>query len=375
MVKRQSKGKIRRIGVLTGGGDCPGLNAVIRAVTVHSILNHKIEVFGILDGYSGLINKKLKKMSQENVSGILPRGGTILGTSNRDNPFKYSTGSVLNNEKKYIDVSEEVVKTVEYNELDAVITIGGDGTQAIANKLYEECGIPVVGIPKTIDNDLDGTDVTFGFDTALTIATNSIDKIHSTAESHHRIMVIEVMGRYAGWIALHSGIAGGGDVILIPEIPFTIESIGEKIENRLSRGKRFSLIVVAEGAKIEGEDVVAARKVADPNDPVRLGGISTVVGNRIEDLTGIESRYTILGHVQRGGSPTAFDRILATRFGFHAVEAVVEGKFGSMVGLRGDKITTTPIKDAVAEPRRVKPDSDLVKTALAVGTSFGSKII
>jgi len=371
MDKKPPKRKIRRIGVLTGGGDCPGLNAVIRAVTSHSILNHKIEVFGILDGYSGLINKKLRKLNLENVSGILPRGGTILGTSNRDNPFKYSVGT-SEGERKYTDVSEEVIKTVEYNELDAIIAIGGDGTQAIANKLYEECGIPVVGIPKTIDNDLDGTDITFGFDTALTIATNSIDKIHSTAESHHRIMVIEVMGRYAGWIALHSGIAGGGDVILIPEIPFTIENIGKKIENRLSMGKRFSLIVVAEGAKIAGENVVAARKVADPNDPIRLGGISTIVGNRIEDLTGIESRFTILGHVQRGGSPTAFDRILATRFGFHAVEAVINGKFGFMVGLRGEKITTTSIKDAIANPRRVNPNSDLVKTALAVGTSFGS---
>ncbi len=365
------KKKIRKIGVLTGGGDCPGLNAVIRAVTAHSILDHNIEVFGIQDGYSGLINKKLRKLTLENVSGILPRGGTILGTSNRDNPFKYSADTG-NKEKKYIDVSDEVIKTVEYNELDAIITIGGDGTQAIANMLYEKCSIPVVGIPKTIDNDLGGTDVTFGFDTALSIATSSIDKIHSTAESHHRIMVIEVMGRYAGWIALYSGIAGGGDVILIPELPFTIEKIGEKINERLARGKRFSLIVVAEGAKIKGEDVVAARRVADPNDPLRLGGISMVVGNRIEDLTGIESRYTILGHVQRGGSPTAFDRILATRFGFHAVEAVIAGEFGHMVGLRGTNIRTTPIKEAVAEPRRIDPSSDLIKTARSVGTSFGT---
>ena len=365
-----TKKKIRRIGVLTGGGDCPGLNAVIRSVTAHAILNHGIEVFGILDGYSGLINKMIKKLSLEKVSGILPRGGTILGTSNRDNPFKYPDESP-GKEKKFIDVSDRVIKTVEYNELDAVITIGGDGTQAIANRLYEKCGIPVIGVPKTIDNDLGGTDVTFGFDTALTIATDSIDKIHSTAESHHRIMVIEVMGRYAGWIALHAGIAGGGDVILIPEIPFTIEKIGEKINERLSRGKRFSLIVVAEGAKIAGEEVVAARQVSDPNDPLRLGGISTVVGNRIEDLTGTESRYTILGHVQRGGSPTAFDRILATRFGFHAVEAVLKGEFGYMVGLKGNSVKTTPIRDAIAEPRRVKPDSDMVKTAEAVGTSFG----
>jgi 6-phosphofructokinase 1 len=228
-----------------------------------------------------------------------------------------------------------------------------------------------VGVPKTIDNDIDGTDVTFGFDTALSIATSSIDKLHSTAESHHRIMVIEVMGRYAGWIALHAGIAGGSDVILIPEIPFTMEKIAEKIDSRTKQGKRFSLITVAEGAKIKGEDVIAQRKVADPNDPIRLGGISTVVGNKIEDLTGIETRFTILGHVQRGGSPSPFDRILATRFGYHAVEAVMKGKFGHLVGVRGEKILTTPISEAIAVPRRVKPDSDMVKTAMAVGTSFG----
>jgi phosphofructokinase-like protein len=371
MNSKRIKKKIRRIGILTGGGDCPGLNAVIRAVTDHSIMNHGLEVIGIIDGYSGLINKKVKPLGLRDVSGILPRGGTILGTSNRDNPFLYPDPS-SGDEKKYIDVSDNVLKTVEYNELDAIITVGGDGTQAIANRLYEEKGIPVVGVPKTIDNDLGGTDVTFGFDTALTIATDSIDKIHSTAESHHRIMVIEVMGRYAGWIALHSGIAGGGDVILIPEIPFTIEKIGEKITGRLSQGKRFSLIVVAEGAKIKGEDVVASRMVKDPNDPVRLGGISTVIGSRIEDLMGIETRFTILGHIQRGGSPTAFDRILATRFGYHAVEAVLEGKFGYMVGLKGQNIHTTPIREAIREPRRVNPDSDMIKTAKAVGTSFGS---
>ncbi len=368
--------KIKRLGVLTGGGDCPGLNAVIRAVVDTAILNYGIEVYGIRDGYSGLINKKLKRLELSDVSGILPRGGTILGTSNRDNPFMYpaeegdETGE--DGKPKYIDVSKEVIKTVDYNELDVLITIGGDGTQAIANQLYEKCNIPVVGVPKTIDNDIDGTDVTFGFDTALSIATSSIDKLHSTAESHHRIMVIEVMGRYAGWIALHAGIAGGSDVILIPEIPFTMEKIAEKINARTKAGKRFSLVTVAEGAKMEGGDVVAQRKVADPNDPIRLGGISTIVGNRIEDLTGIETRFTILGHVQRGGSPSPFDRILATRFGYNAVEAAVRGEFGHLVGVRGEHIKTTPISEAIAVPRRVKPDSDLVKTAMAVGTNFGT---
>ncbi len=361
--------KLKRIGVLTGGGDCPGLNAVVRAVVNTAIREYNLEVYGILDGYSGLINKKIRPLELKDVSGILPRGGTILGTSNRDNPFKYPVEG--EGEKRYQDVSHQVIKTVEYNELDAIVTIGGDGTQAIAEQIYRQCGIPVVGVPKTIDNDIDGTDVTFGFDTALAVATSSIDKLHSTAESHHRVMVIEVMGRYAGWIALESGIAGGGDVILIPEIPFKMEKIAEKIDERAQRGKRFSLVVVAEGATWEGGERIAARKVADPNDPIRLGGISTIIGNQIEDLTGIETRYTILGHVQRGGSPSPYDRILATRFGFHAVQALVDGQYGTMVGLRGQDIKTTPISEAIAVPRRVKPDSDIVATAKAVGTSFG----
>ncbi len=362
--------KIKRIGILTGGGDCPGLNAVIRAVVHTATHKYGIEIFGIRDGYAGLINKQVQPMDRKEVSGILPRGGTILGTSNRDNPFKYPV-AVENGKKVYGDVSDRVQKTVEYNELDALITVGGDGTQAIAHQLFTRCGIPVVGVPKTIDNDLDGTDVTFGFDTALSIATLSIDKLHSTAESHHRVMVIEVMGRYAGWIALEAGLAGGGDVILIPEIPFNMNRIVQKIHDRENDGKRFSLVVVAEGAKPEGGELVVARKVQDPNDPLRLGGVSQFVGNRIEDLTGIETRFTILGHVQRGGSPTAFDRILATRFGYHAVEAVMDQKFGYLVGLRGQDIVTTPIEEAIAVPRRVQPDSQIIKTAMALGTCFG----
>jgi phosphofructokinase-like protein len=362
--------KIKRIGILTGGGDCPGLNAVIRAVVKTAYQEYGVEVFGIRDGFGGLIRKEVKKLELKEVSGILPRGGTILGTSNRDNPFKFP----VKNEKgetEYQDVSQQALKTIEYNELDVIITVGGDGTQAMANRLYETEGVPVVGVPKTIDNDIDGTDITFGFDTALSIATASVDKLHSTAEAHHRIMVCEVMGRYAGWIALEAGIAGGGDVILIPEIPFIMEKIAEKIHARQRHGKRFSLVVVAEGAKPEGGDVVVAREVADPNDPIRLGGISQFIGNKIEDLTGIETRYTILGHVQRGGSPSPFDRILASRFGYHAVRAVMDGKFGHLVGLRGQEIKTTPISEAIAVPRRVKPDSDLVQTAKALGTSFG----
>jgi phosphofructokinase-like protein len=362
--------KIKKLGILTGGGDCPGLNAVIRAVVHTACREYNLEVCGIIDGYAGLIHKNVRKLELADVSGILPRGGTILGTSNRDNPFRYAT-ETPGAKKEYRDVSAQALKTIEYNEIDVLLTVGGDGTQSIAHLFYEKHGVPVIGIPKTIDNDLNGTDVTFGFDTALTTATMAIDKLHSTAEAHHRVMVIEVMGRYAGWIALEAGIAGGGDVILIPEIPFQMDKVCEKITQRAQQGKRFSLVVVAEGAKAVGGELVVARQVNDASDPIRLGGIAAWVGNQIEDMTGIESRYTILGHVQRGGSPTPYDRILATRFGYHAVEAAMNRKFGHMVGLRGNEIKTTPIQEAVAVPRRVKADDDLVKAAKAVGTCFG----
>ena len=271
--------KIRKIGILTGGGDCPGLNAVIRAVVHTACSGHGIEVCGILDGYAGLIHKNVRPLALNEVSGILPRGGTILGTSNRDNPFHYSEpGPGVN--KEHRDVSAQALKTIEYNEIDALITVGGDGTQIIANTFFERFKLPVIGVPKTIDNDLDGTDVTFGFDTALNIATTAVDKLHSTAEAHHRIMVIEVMGRYAGWIALEAGLAGGGDVILVPELPYRIDKVCEKIRRRTDDGKRFSLIVVAEGARCEGGKLVVARQVNDASDPIRLGGIAAQVANQ-----------------------------------------------------------------------------------------------
>jgi len=363
--------KIRTLGILTGGGDCPGLNAVIRAVVHSARRQYGIKVVGIQDGYSGLIHNSVCQLELADVSGILPRGGTILGTSNRDNPFHFSEGKT-NAAAAYRDVSAQAMKTIEANGIDVLLTVGGDGTQSIAQEFFARYRLPVIGIPKTIDNDLDGTDVTFGFDTALNIATAAIDRLHSTAEAHHRVMVIEVMGRYAGWIALHAGMAGGGDVILIPEIPFKMDKVCAKILERQKQGKRFSLVVVAEGAKAEGGQVVVARQVPDGSDPVRLGGIAALVGSQIEDQTGIESRFTILGHVQRGGSPTPFDRILATRFGFHAVEAALHGQFGYLVGLRGSEIKTTLIRDAIAVPRRIAPDCDMVKTAMAVSTSFGS---
>jgi len=362
--------KIRKLGILTGGGDCPGLNAVIRAVVHTASRDYGLEVCGIIDGYAGLIHKHVRKLELADVSGILPRGGTILGTSNRDNPFRYAVDA-QGRKQEYCDVSAQALKTIEYNEIDVLLAVGGDGTQSIAQLFFEKHGLPVIGIPKTIDNDLNGTDVTFGFDTALATATTAIDKLHSTAEAHHRVMVIEVMGRYAGWIALASGLAGGGDVVLIPEIPFRMEKVCEKISQRTQQGKRFSLVVVAEGAKAAGGELLVARQVNDASDPLRLGGIAARVGNQVEDMIGIESRYTILGHVQRGGSPTPFDRILATRFGYHAVEAAMNRKFGFMVGLRSSEIKTSPIQEAIAVPRRVKPDDDLVKAAKAVGTCFG----
>ena len=363
--------KIRKIGILTGGGDCPGLNAVIRAVVHTAQRQFGIQVVGIMDGFAGLIHKNVCQLELADVSGILPRGGTILGTSNRDNPFHYAQ-ETPSGPGEFHDVSLQALKTIEYNEIDALLTVGGDGTQSCAQKFFERYKLPVIGIPKTIDNDLNGTDVTFGFDTALNTATIAIDKLHSTAEAHHRVMVIEVMGRYAGWIALHSGMAGGGDVILIPEIPFKMDKICAKIQERQKMGKRFSLIVVAEGAKAEGGQVVVARQVPDGSNQIRLGGIAAQIGNQIEDQTGIESRFTILGHVQRGGSPTPYDRILATRFGYHAVEAAVNHKFGYLVGLRGTEIKTTLLSEAIAVPRRVDPASDIVKTAKAVSTSFGN---
>ena len=361
--------KVKRIGVLTAGGDCPGLNAVIRAVVKTAINEYGYEVLGIRDGFAGLIKKNVFPLTEKDVSGILPRGGTILGTSNRDNPFKYRVEK--DGKSEFIDVSEQVIKTIEYNEIDVIVSIGGDGTQSIALEFYERYGVPMVGVPKTIDNDLGGTDVTFGFDSALQVATFSIDKLHSTAESHHRVMVIEVMGRDAGWIALHAGVAGGGDVILIPEIPYDIDKVAETIERRVKKGKRFSLVVVSEGAKPKGGDVVVKKIVDDPTMPIRLGGIGNKVGDEIEEKTGMETRVTVLGHLQRGGSPSPFDRLLATRFGYHAVKLINEGKFGQMVASKGNDIVNVSLAEAARNPRRVDPNSDIVKMAMALGTGFG----
>ena len=320
---------LRQLGVLTGGGDCPGLNPVIRAVTRKAI-QVGISVIGIRNGWKGLIVGETIPLNLQSVSGILPRGGTILGTS-RTNPFK-----------KPEDLAT-LLETLTRLQLDALIAIGGEDTLGVATKLVKE-GVKVVGVPKTIDNDLSATDYTFGFDTAVNIAMEAIDRLHTTAESHHRIMVAEVMGRHAGWIATYAGIAGGADVILIPEEPIDIDRVCDIITRRHARGKDFSIVVVAEGAQFKKDANVSVEKKLDEFGHARLGGIGHALGNLIEQRTGYETRVTVLGHLQRGGSPSAFDRVLGTRFGVKAVELALEGKFGQMVSLQGNTIVGVPIE-------------------------------
>lgn len=357
-----------RIGVLTGGGDCPGLNAVIRAVVKTATHQYHDEVIGIRDGFSGLISNKVHPLDSARVSGLLPRGGTILGSSNRDNPFKYA--EYVGGKMTQTDVSGVVVENYKKNGLDCLIVIGGDGTLDIAHKLAGK-GLNVIGIPKTIDNDLYATDVTFGFDTAIGTVVDALDKIHTTAESHHRVMVVEVMGRDAGWIAVAAGIAGGAHIILIPEIPFDMEKIVQKIYERKGRGRHFTVVVIAEGAVPAGGDRVIKRIVEGSSETVRLGGIGEYVANEIEKLTHLESRTTVLGHIQRGGSPSAFDRILSTRYGAAAVFHAHEGNFDHMMALRTPKIVAIPMTEALHQMKRVEVDGSHVVTARRVGISFG----
>jgi phosphofructokinase-like protein len=357
---------IRTIGVANGGGDCPGLNAVIRGVVRAAILQHGWRVVGINDGFDGLIWKeRTVPLTVKSVAGILPRGGTILGTTNRGNPFHYA----MEEEGRQVshDYSLTCCENMRRLGLDALVVIGGDGTLTIARDLGR-LGIPIVGVPKTIDNDLSATEVTFGFDTALQVATDAIDRLHTTAESHGRVMVIEVMGRDAGWIALHSGLAGGGDVILIPEIPFTLETVCEKIREREATGKNFSLVVVAEGVKLPPSD-----PSGKPFPIPRPGQAGILIGDAIHTTLKKDVRITVLGHIQRGGSPTPFDRILATRFGVEAVELIARGSFGRMVCLRAGEIESVPIDDAVGVSRRVDPNGGLVRAARAVGIAFGDR--
>lgn len=364
MAKREA---IRRIGILTGGGDCPGLNAVIRGVSKPAE-DYGMSVYGILDGFEGLVEGKAKELSNSDVSGILARGGSILGSSNKGDPFHWPVE--INGKIEIQDKSEAALKNYKSWGLDALIAIGGDGTMHICNKLFK-MGINVIGVPKTIDNDLEATDVTFGHDSAVYVVSMALDRLHTTASSHHRVMVVEVMGRYAGWIALNGGLSGGADIILIPEIPFSWEKIAEKIHERELMGKRFSLVCVAEGAKPIGGEITTRGSDLKRTDPIQLGGIGKVVADKIEEMTGKETRVTILGHLQRGGSPTPYDRILSTKFGAFAIELVAQKKFGRMVALKGNAIKNVKIEDAISHQKLVKPDDQAVFVAKAVGISFG----
>jgi ATP-dependent phosphofructokinase / diphosphate-dependent phosphofructokinase len=358
---------IHKIGLTTGGGDAPGLNAVIRAATKAAILKYGWQVIGITDGFDGLIwPEKARELTLDSVSGILPRGGTILGTTNRGNPFKYKT--VENGVEVVKDMAETVICNSRKLGIDAIIVIGGDGTQNIALQLFRK-GMNIVGVPKTIDNDLFATDVTFGFDTALHTATDAIDKLFTTGESHHRVMVLELMGRDAGWIALEAGLAGGAHVILIPEIPFRIQPICEFINRREQRGHRFTIVVVAEGVKFPSEMQVLFQK--ERRTLPRAGAVGNAVGDAIGMCSKKETRVTVLGHIQRGGSPSPRDRILSTRFGVEAVELVARGEFGRMVCLRGDDIQNVDIAEAVGRLKLVDPDGELVRAAKAIGVCFG----
>lgn len=359
---------IKRIAISTGGGDAPGLNAVIRAVTKVAISEYGWEVIGIRDGFDGLLKPDLiTPLDLSAIRGIISRGGTVLGTTNRGNPFKYAVEE--DGHRVLKDLSDRVVQRYHDLGLDALVLIGGDGTLGIGHELYKK-GINMVGVPKTIDNDLNSTDFTFGFDTALVTATEAIDKLSTTAESHHRAMIVEVMGRTAGWIALESSIAGAVNVCLLPEIPFDIAKVAQTVFERSEAGKSFSIVVVAEGAVPSGGQAIYAE--FDPTKGVaRYGGIGNWVGHEIAQRTGLETRVTVLGHLQRGGTPSPFDRILATRLGVEACRMIHEGAFDRMVALRCDKITSVLLEDAIDQLKLVDPEGEMVQTAKATGIYFG----
>jgi 6-phosphofructokinase 1 len=349
----------KRLGILTGGGDCPGLNAVIRAAVRTAIRDYDFRVLGIQLGFEGLLTGSTIPLTAESIRGILPKGGTLLRTTNRGNPFEYPTG-----DGGVEDRSQQAIDNIKRLGLDGIIAIGGDGTLKIAQRLCD-MGVPIVAVPKTIDNDLAATDYTFGFMTAVSVATDAVDRLHTTAESHDRVMILEVMGRHCGWIALYSGMAGGADIILIPEIPYRPEEIVRTIRERQIEGAMFDIVVVAEGAKREGGEESYLDKTTR-----RLGGIAYQVAAEIAQEIDLEIRVTVLGHIQRGGSPIAFDRILASSFGKAAADLVANGKFGEMVALREDAIVNVPISDAISNPKHVDPNGQMVETALSLGISF-----
>ncbi len=358
---------VRKIGICTGGGDCPGLNAVIRGVVRSAIIRYGWQVIGIEDSFDGLIwPNKQRELTLRDASGLLPRGGTILGTTNRGDPFHYKV--VEEGQENVLDFSDDVIRNAKASGLDALVVIGGDGTLKIALELYRK-GLNLVGVPKTIDNDLSATDLTFGFDTALHTATDAIDKIHTTAESHHRVMLVEVMGRDTGWIAIQAGLASGAHVILIPEIPFSIDKICDFVRARESDGRKYTTVVVAEGVKLPAEIANAAdpERRAVPRGGLRAGQIGDELARRLKQ----EIRVTVLGHIQRGGSPSPFDRILSTRFGVKATALIAGGEFGRMVCLKGDSVRSVDIAEAIGVTKLVNPQGELVEAARAIGISFG----
>ena len=378
---------IKKVAILANGGDVSGFNAVIRAI-IKTAENKNIECYGFIDGYRGLLNNNIVKLgtsSSGNAVGILPKGGSIIGSSTNANVFNYPVEE--NGQRVYKDLSDICVENIKKNEIDCLFTLGGDGTQKSARDLSLK-GINVIGVPKTIDNDVACTEITFGYNTAVSVATEAIDRLHSTGETHHRIMVLEVMGRYAGWIALESAIAGGADVALIPEIPYDIESAARKIINRKSRGKNFSVVVVAEGAKPKGGDIKIknVRNNGAGVDNTKLGGIGEQVAKQLEDLTGLEARCTVLGYTQRGGTPSAYDRVLSTKYGSKAMELALEGKFNVLTVIKDGKLNSVPLEDVVGNNtvvgavsgntpesnlRKVTMDDELVKTARYIGINLG----
>ncbi len=369
--------QIKKIAILTGGGDCPGLNAVIRAVVKTAIVKYGLEVVGIRKGYHGLYHSDFVPLTLESVQEIIGEGGTIIKSSNKDNLFKYpardENGAVIRKDGKiiYRDASMKAVENLKKEGIDALFILGGDGTLT-SGRDFARLGVNVIAIPKTIDNDLNCTDYTFGFDTAVSVVSDCLDRLRTTAKSHGRIMVAEVMGRGAGWLTLHGGIAGAADVILLPEIPFDINKVAAKIKDGFAAGKDFAIVAVAEGAKPKDGEIVVARVREDSPDPIRLGGIAKLVADELEELCNNEARATILGHIQRGGSTSAHDRVLSSRYGCAAVELAMEGKFGNMVILKGDKIEYASLEDVIGqENKQVDPDSELVQVAKSLGICFG----
>ncbi len=359
---------IRRIGILTGGGDCPGLNAVIRAVAKTAIIKYGLEVVGIEDGFLGLIENRCRRLEIPDVSNILTLGGTILGTNNNTDPLKFPVTE--NGERKLRDVTDRCIDHLNQRGVDAVVVIGGDGTMSAAAPLVTK-GVNCIGVPKTIDNDLFGSDVTFGFATARSIATEALDRVHTTAASHHRAMVVELMGRNAGWLTLEAGVASGADIILIPEIPYDIGKVCDRVLERSRHGKRFSILAVSEGARPhDGRQVVADYDPSRP-EPVRLGGVGKRIADQIEDKTAVETRVTVLGHVQRGGSPVSEDRVLATQFGYCAMEILMSGRRNRLIVMRGRNTEDVDILSAANRQRLVPADHPLIAAARSVGVSFG----